>query len=475
MTSTTASPSRPLPAWLKSTLLAAAVFLFCWGAAIAYWRTAENAPATNELILALLAAPLGLLLAVWLGRKFVLARAAVPATVGTAAAAGPATTAPPAPPLAMLAAALRAPHGDSPEELAGAVAANKARPDLDPELVDDDGFPVTSARSDAAVDPALQEEVHEWLALNGLADLHLSEAQWRALTLGTAVVRELAAEAVSQLMPLEGAAPPLRLLPLLPAGWTVEQRHAAGLWFRHAVAQFGWPLDSLTRIEAPLDATPAAILGQCSADSAGRHAQVATLLVACTSYIDQETVDAWSANGSLHTTARAQGRIPGEAAAGLLLTSLEGACQVDGAQFAQLYPLVDARREVSADSAKRPEIKRFTDLAQRAAEGAGMQLAHVSVLAADTDHRNSRTLELMGLVSSALPELDTTTDVLSAGAGLGSCGTVSFLCALALARNAALANNAPALFVSNDDPFMCSMAVVGPPSALSALPERQTC
>lgn len=469
MTSTTASPPRPLPAWLKSTLLAAAVFILCWGAAIAYWRTAENAPATNELMLALLAAPLGLLLAVWLGRKFVLARAAVPATVGTAAAARPATTAPPAPPLAILAGSLRAPHGDSPEELAGAMAGNKARPDLDPELVDDDGFPVTSARSDAAVDAALQEEVHEWLVLNGMAELHLGEAQWRALTLGTAVVRELAAEAVSQLLPLEGAAPSLRLLPLLPAGWTVEQRHAAGLWFRHAVAQFGWPLDCLTRIEAPLDATPASILGQCSADSAGRNTQVATILVACASHIDQETVDAWSANGSLHTPTLAQGRIPGEAAAGLLLTSPESAGRVDGARFAQLYPVVDGRREVSADSAKRPETKRMAELAQRAVQGAGMHLADVGTLAADTDHRNSRTLELMDLASSALPELDTTTGVLCAGTSLGSCGAVPFLCALALARHAALANNAPALFVSNDDPFMCSMALIGPPPALLGL------
>jgi hypothetical protein len=308
MTTTTASPPRPLPTWLKSILLAAAVFLLCWGLAIAYWRTAENAPATSELMLALLAAPLGLLLAVWLGRKFVLARAAVPAATSSAAVSKPATTAPPTPPLVMLAAALRTPHGDSPEEMAGAIAANKARPDLDPELVDDDGFPVTSARTDAAVDPALQEEVHEWLVLNGMAELHLSEAQWRALTLGTAVVRELAAEAVSQLMPNEGTTPPLRLLPLLPTGWTVEQRHAAGLWFRYAVAQFGWPLDSLTRIEAPVDATPASILGQCSADSAGRNTPVATLLVACASHIDQETVDIWSANGSLYTPARAQGR-----------------------------------------------------------------------------------------------------------------------------------------------------------------------
>ena len=51
----------------------------------------------------------------------------------------------------------------------------QARPDLAPELVDDDGFPVTSARSGEAVDEALQEEITEWLMLAGMAELQLGE------------------------------------------------------------------------------------------------------------------------------------------------------------------------------------------------------------------------------------------------------------------------------------------------------------
>jgi hypothetical protein len=465
MTSTTVSPAGPLPGWLKSTLLAAAVLVLCWGGAIAYWRTAENAPAAGELALALLVAPLGVLLAVWLGKKFMLARPAAVATAGTGAASKPAAATPTAPPLAILAAALRSAHGASPEELAAALADNKARPDLDPELVDDDGFPVTSARSGDAVDEALQEEIHEWLVLNGMAELQFGAAQWRALTLGTAVVRDLAGEAVTQLMPLEGAPPPLRLLPVLPSGWTVEQRHAAGLWFRHTVAQFGWPVDSLTRIDVAPDTTPTMILGQCAADSGVRDTHVATILAACTSHVDQETVDQWAANGSLHTPSKAEGRIPGEGAAGLLLTSLDDAKRLDGAMFAQLYPMFEARREVSADSAKRPETKRMAELAQAAVQAAGLQLSDVAVIAADTDHRAGRGLELMGLASVALPELDTATEVLRTGVATGSCGAVPFICALALARNAALLNNAPALFVANDDPYACSMALLGPPPA----------
>jgi hypothetical protein len=322
------------------------------------------------------------------------------------------------------------------------MAGNTARPDLDSELIDDDGFPVTSARSDAGVDEALREEIGEWLILNGLAALRFGAAQWRALPLGTAVVRHLANEAVMQWMPLEGVPPPLRLLPLLPPGWTVEQRHAAGLWFRHTVAQSGWPVDSLTRIDAAPDALPAAILGQCAAERAAHDPQAATILVACASCIGQETVDAWCANASLQTPARAQQRIPGEGVAGLLLTGLDTPRRIDGAVFAQLYPVCEARRAVSADSAKRADTQGLTELAQRAVAAAGLALSDLACVAADTR-----------------------TDVLRTGVSTGTCGAVPFLCALALARHAALADNAPALFVSHDDPVTCSMALVGPPLA----------
>ncbi|QNA87283.1 hypothetical protein G4G28_00255 [Massilia sp. Dwa41.01b] len=39
-----------------------------------------------------------------------------------------------------------------------------------------------SARSNDAVDEALQEEIGEWLTEQGMAQLRWSEAQWRALT-----------------------------------------------------------------------------------------------------------------------------------------------------------------------------------------------------------------------------------------------------------------------------------------------------
>lgn len=228
------------------------------------------------------------------------------------------------------------------------------------------------------------------------------------------------------------------------------------------MAQSGWPIDSLTRIDAPLDASPAAIVGQCAAERAAQVSQVATILFACASCIEQETVDAWCANAALQTPVRAQGRIPGEGAAGLLLTGLETARRIDDAVFAQLYPVCEARRAVSADSAKRADTQGLAELAQRAVQATGLALSDLACVAADTDQRTSRGLELMGFSASALPDLDLTADVWRTGVATGTCGAVPFLCALALARHAALENNAPALFLGHDDPITYSMALVGP-------------
>ncbi|MBD8531775.1 MULTISPECIES: hypothetical protein [unclassified Massilia] len=457
MTSTTVSPPRPLPGWLKNTLFAAGILTLCWGGAIVYWRASPNTPATGDLLLVLLAAPLCLLAAIWLGKKVVFARPkAAPAAATVAPAQAAASTTPSTPPLAILATAMRAPHGASAEELAAAIAANQARPDLDPELVDEDGFPVTSARSGEAVDEALQEEITEWLMLTGMAELRLGETHWRALTLGTAVVRDLAGEALMQFLPQAGTPPPLRLLPLLPATWTVEQHHAAGLWFKHTVAQFGWPLEHLTRIEVARDATLASVLGQCAADS-----QAVTMLVACDSHIAQETVDEWAANGTVFKSERLQGRVPGEGAAGLLITSSKHVQSLQERAFTVLSPMKEASM-ASVNNNKPLDAALLNNLARQACSEANVELGNVGMIVADTGSRTNRVGELMQVASGAFPHLDTTADVTCVGISSGSCGAVPSVTALALAQFQAATLGAPVLYASNEEAQVRYVALVHP-------------
>ncbi|MCC2960090.1 hypothetical protein LK540_06565 [Massilia sp. IC2-278] len=460
MTTAIASPGA-LPGPLKGGLLAAGVFAACWGGAIWYWRGATGTPGTLELMLVLLALPLMLVGSMWFGGKLLAKRAAAaPAAAAVMTAPAPVAA---LPALAIVSSALRSPYGASAEELAEAIAGNTVRPDLDAELIDDDGFPVAAARCSDALDPSLQEEVGAWLVQNGMPELHFTDPQWRALTLGSSVVAELASRA-GDLLPAEGKPPSLRLLPLLPADWTLEQRRAAGMWFQHIAASFGWPAAQVALPDASAEAiTPAALCTQLASEAAKETAPVVALLVACASNIGQDIVDEWASKGILFTSGRPQGLVPGEGAAGLLLTDLRLAHAIDGTLFVLLDPAEEAQREAAAPARQRAQPALLGELAGRAGRHAAAGLAEVAMVVADSGQRQTRTLELMGMVSNAMPGLDENEDVFCVGSASGACGDVPFVTALALAQHGALVRGAPVLCLGNEDAAHCSAHLLRPP------------
>jgi hypothetical protein len=461
--------------WIKKTLLAVLVVGLCWGGAVWYWSATNRMPTTEDLVLFMLVLPLALLLLVWLGAKLFAMLAAAPVAAAAASSQPSDKATPPAaaeaPPLAILASALRAPHGASPDELTGAIADNKARADLDPELVDDDGFPVMTARSDSADDAGVQEEITEWFAASGINDVRFEAEQWRALTMGSAVATELASQAVSELLPADGAPPMLQLMPMLPGAWQLEQRRAAGLWLRHLVTESGWPTAHIAlAAELPGDArgaTPLAVLGRLAHHAASADAAVVALIVACGSHVGEESVNQWAGNASLFTSSRPQGLIPGEGAAGLLLADARQAGAIEGAGVVLLHTVDEARRHNSADDTKRADAALLGTLTEKVLARAAAQAEQVAMIVADTGHRTSRVLELLGLAAAALPQLDDETDVLRLGAGCGTCGAVPFMTALAMARHHALERNAPVLCISNEDAYRRSAALVRPAVSLS--------
>ncbi len=459
--------------WMKKTLLVALIFGLSWGGAVWYWRATNRMPSTEDLVLFLLVLPLVLLLVIWLGAKLIALLAAAPvlaaATAPTDAALPP--PAPEAPPLAILASSLRAPHGASPDELASAITDNKARADLDPDLVDEAGFPVMTARSADADDAGLQEEINEWFAQNGMQDLRLDEEQWRALTMGSGVVADLAAQAVGDLLVTEGAPQTLQLLPILPHAWPLEQRRAAGLWLRHIAVQAGWPQGQVTlAAELPSDArgaSPAAVLGRLAHHAAASNAPLVAVMVACGSHVSEASINKWSANATLFTAAQPQGLVPGEGAAGMLLVDANQARALVDTPLVLLHLVAEERRHNSADEAKRADSALLGTLTEKVLARAQAQPEQVAMIVADTGHRTSRVLELMGLASAALPQLDEDADVIRLGAASGTCGAVPFMTALALARHHAVERDAPVLCISNEDAYRRCAALIRPAVSLS--------
>jgi hypothetical protein len=461
--------------WMKKALLAVVVFALCWGGAVWYWRATNRMPSTEDLLLYMVALPLLVLLAIWLGAKLVALIAAAPAAAVATSPAADTSLPPPAPeapPLAILASALRAPHGASPEELSAALLENKARADLDPELVDDNGFPVMTARSADAGDTAMQEEMTAWVAEKGLQEIDFKAEQWRALAMGSAVVAELASQAVSDLLPAGDApAPMLQLMPMLPADWQLEQRRVAGQWMRHLALQAGWPAAHMTlAAELPSDAratTPSAVLARLAHHAAASNASMVAIMVACSSHLGDESIAKWSSNGTLFTAAHPQGLIPGEGAAGLLVADARQAQALAIEPLLLLHTADEARRHNSADEAKRADAALLGTLTEKVLLRASATADKVAMLVADTGHRTSRVLELMGLASAALPQLEDGADVLRVGAASGSCGAVPFMTALVLGRHHALERGAPILCISNEDAYRRSAALIRPAASLS--------
>jgi hypothetical protein len=368
-----------------------------------------------------------------------------------------------------LAASVRLPHGASPEELATAIAGNKARADLDQELTDDNGFPIMTARSSEAVDEALQEEITEWLALNGMADLHFSDEQWRALTLASAVVAELAAQAVGVILHQVAAQTRLQLLPILPAEWDSAHRRAASKWLQQMVARSGWPADRIVlgggEAGDLADASPAALFQRLAHNGGATDAPFVAMVVASASCIGDATVAQWAANGALFTASQPQGRIPGEGAAGLLISKQAGL--TEGAAIALLDGIEEEHRDSSADETKRSDPRLLGELLERALKRNGVNAADVAMLVADTGPHASRLLELMAHASAGLPQLDETDDVVRVGAASGTCGAVPFIAALVLGRHYVLEREAAVLCVSNEDAYRRVVALIRP-SALSS-------
>jgi hypothetical protein len=443
--------SHTVPHWVKQALIAAAVFVACWGGAILWWRTSARVPATSEWMLLLFGLPVALLLAGFAVHTWAVQADTPPrqATPPVAAAASPAH----AQHLAILATALRAPHGASPEELAAAIADNKARPDLDRELVDNDGFPVMCARCEGARDDALREDVTDWLAAHGGTEPDFSDEQWRALTLASSVVAELAGRAAIEWTVRDDAMPALQVLPLLPAGWTDGQRDAAAAWLRHAAAQAGWRGETGA---AACEADPAAAIAAAGAASG------VTLVVAAASHVGGATVARWASEQMLFTPAQPQGRMPGEGAAGLLLGGAALAGASDGLAVALLAPLADVQVEAPADARRRGGDRVLAGLVDRTLAAAGGHAGDVAMIVADTGHRSRPVYELMEYAATTMRQLDGSVDIVRVGASSGDCGVVPFVTALALGAHYAGVRRAPVLCLANEVPGRRIATVVRP-------------
>ncbi|MDN2678083.1 hypothetical protein [Janthinobacterium sp. SUN033] len=466
--------------WLRRGLLTVSVFALSWTGAIAYWRDSTRMPTPGELAGAMLALPLALLLMLWLGKKLLARLLAGPALTAPGLAApleAEAATPPAAPlPLHIVAATLRMPGGATPSELLAAMRSRQARPALDGQLLDEDGYPLLCGRVDGIDEEEQQQVLAAWLREHPQAGLAsepfpFNPEDVRALALGAEVLAELVDEALQHALSAgaqasPASAPPvLRLHLLMPASWSAAQRQAGNAWLRHLAREQGWPAQTLPPPTEAANRPPApfALLNQLAGHAAPPQPPGLSIVLACDSHLGELRVHVLASQGQLFSASQANGQIPGEGAAGLLLAIPGATASPDEPAPVLLHRAATGELPQSASQRGPADKSMLAELSRQALAAAGDDAAAgIALVSADTDQRANRMLELMQCAGAILPQLDLGEQVLGVGTACGQCGAVTTLAALAMARQAAADDGAHVLCLSNLDPLQRGALVIGP-------------
>lgn len=464
---------------LKAGALWLAITIVVWLITIWRWQTSAHDASTGEIVLQLFLLPLGLTVFL-LGVLWAVARlrqkAAAPVVAPSAApVAGSAATVSPKPQEGahatdeaarqltgwVLAESATLPAGHDAATAWSGLQSRAVRPALDSELQDLNGLPIFTARVPdldvqdwlqahaelAQADPLpdevlrglslLEGPLHQMLlAVSSLVpDVPQSRAGVRPIDSPQA--HDMKAHLAGVAAPVSPAqqraqaalAPQLTVRVLWPAQWAPHVRDQATDWLRsqcgalldwaQAVQARGvrWLTEPVAHPEALWDEIDQQML-QWSRD--GRPEL--WLLLAVDSAVNEDRVARMQAVGELFTSSHQTGKVPGEAAAGLLLASPHWPrVETLEAVPLRMWRPVRGRRDKSADAAGRVGAT-VLEAALQAAIALNQADADRLLVVSDGDHRASRTAELFEALQEVLPGVDPMLAVTRVGESCGELG-----------------------------------------------------
>lgn len=466
--------------------------LVVWAIVIGYWKIAGIRPDVRALVLYLGVLPLGAFIVLALFKhglsnarsKAESAQADALEGKGESAATGEDSSPDePATPVAILASALQLPPGNDPAGVLGAIAA-PASPQLHPKLKDASGYPVFASWAD---DTDTDAVVQAFEAAGGKAtDIRrFAEEQLRAVGLMLPVAQDLLASvaaedwlsppapsghATAQQRPTAAAAPHLQASIFLPAEWPPLIRELVTAWFMEESRASGIPSDQVTAEVIPASG---------SNDVWRRLSQIASpstpppsardlhLVLACHSQLGERSIQRLDQAGQLLSAMRSEGVVPGEGAAGILLLAPDAEHGFACPPKAVLHAHATTRDGVSWQT--RTAIQQMEGLlGQTLAKTPAARSDEVMAMVSDADLRKSRSTAVAGFMHQALAHLDPESDCMATGTHCGHTGIVSPLVLLALAAEAAAANDQPVLAVAIAERDQRTIALVSPPAPPAA-------
>lgn len=471
----------------KGATLFVALTCSVWVAVLWRWEVTARDTNTRDIVVYLVALPLTafalvlLLRWAWRGaeqrREIAAAAAAGGSAAASAVAAAEVGNARRPGTVQLIAAPLVCAAGASAAELQAAAKDGAPRPTLDPELRYADGLPVFTARI-ASLDPSNLAPLLEPL----METASLRPADRAGIAPRAHVRRALAALQEPLLTAVQALAPwatpfaaekdrtsqhRIRVLIGLPADWTPFEQE---LGHAFAAAAVGAVDPSIPA--ACFEVTTLAVSGEELLLHADRLLQTLApeqrsdplIVAACDSAIGEDSIDALERGNMLFSSSkRPRGRIPGEAAAALVLAGAEWPASPDTAQpLPHLHRPTLLRRDKSVDAPGRVGSGIALQAMTQAVATSGLPHEAIGSIACDADHHTARGVELSGGALDLLPHLDVGEDISLLGTVTGAVGAVSALLVVACAAERAKADGRSCLALTVGDPFARLALVVLP-------------
>ncbi len=445
---------------------------------ILYWRTSHQMPGASDLVIYLLAMPLGILFIYWTAKVLFLKiknpkskdfAAIVPEKEVDDSEAKLT--------LVLLASAVRSSAGNAPEEILQAIREEHAAPQLDKHLTDSNGFPVLTGRIADIDEAAAADRWSEWFVSKNHPAHTWSQEQLRAMDLGSSVAMELIDQLIAHelintyQMASDGQKenvrlPTLHLQTLLPPQWTGIDKQLANAWLVDQIVEAGWPKEKLSVREMAKqdqqDFSPLAQLDRLILESHRLRSTDMTLMMACESFIGEQTIEQWETSNRLMSSKNTKGHIPGEGAAAILLSTASTATTFSLEKPVLLHRAARKFREKSIEASGVVSGELVVDLCVEACAAAGIAADAVKLVSSDTGNHPNRMAELLQAVQTHLPDIAPNEQVANVVTACGNAGIVSTLTALVLAHGETRTTDQHTLCISNQHPQERLAVIISP-------------
>lgn len=472
---------------LKPLLLFVLITFVIWVAVLWQWEQSHRDMTVTDIVLYLGVLPVlvfGLLLAMrwaWRGageRASAAAQAAAAVASSAEAAPSPAQTLEAAArhnTVKVLGAFVASPTGRAASDILDAAAEGLPRPDIDPELKDEEGLPVMCARIADLETHELEEHIEPLVAAT-----RSQQAAWAEAQMSQHAVRALCAlqqplqRSIDALRPWEerfaekNSRSVVRVLVGWPTEWSPFEQAAALAWVRLLTTELAGPSIAATRFVFEAQAGT----GEQLWVKADHLLQVlirdkredVLLVAACHSGISDAAVTELGKQQRLFSAAKhPKGLMPGEAAAALLLAPIHWPASADDEPPpVHLHRPAIAKRDKSIEAGGRISADTLRGTLTQALAASQLEPSQVGALVCDADQHTARSTELFGTTLEMLAHLDPTEDMRLIGVGNGHTGVASTLLVVAAAAERARSVDKPTVALTLGDAFMRLALLVRP-------------